>query len=268
MQSSRPPPSSSVPEGGSAVVRFGTAVGMGAAAALVGVLPATMRVASGEGEAPGAARAWVALAAAALAPMIASVVVLRGARAGLRAFGGPGAELRLYGVGLWLASLLAGLALFGSFLRANTHHHALAGVTFAFGALVFAAGDALVCVRLVSIARGLPDRARRMLLGLLTFAVGIVLFAVGVRFVRAASHDAASYAAAGTVVDVLAFALAAFFAARRFFVARRAVAIIGPPVAIAVAVLGMSALSDPTVRDAVWSRAPAFAEVTDMLSGR
>jgi hypothetical protein len=268
MASSRPPPPAPAPESGSAVVRFGTAVGMGAVAALVGVLPATMRVASSGAEEPGVTRAWVALAAAAFGPMVAAVVILRGARGGLRAFGGPGAELRAFGVGLWLASLLVLLALFGSYLRQTTHHHALAGVTYAFGALFFAIADALACVRIVSLARGLPRHVRRWVLALLAFAVGIVLFAVGVRFVRAAAHDASSYAAAGTVVDVLAFALAAFFASRRFFVPRLAIALVGPPVAIAVAVLGISALRDPAVHDAVSARAPAFAEVADTLSGR
>ena len=82
-----------------------------------------------------APRAWVALAAAALVPMVAAVVVLRGAREGLRAFAGPGAGLRAFGVGLWIASLIVAFTFFGGVLRAHTHHHGLAGVTFAFGAL-------------------------------------------------------------------------------------------------------------------------------------
>ncbi len=208
MVAAGPPPTTE--ERGATLLRVGATVGAGAAAAIVCVVPATLRVAT-DGE-PGVAQALIALAACALVPMIASIVALRGAREGLRAFAGPGAGLRAFGVGLWLATLLVGLSIFGSLLRATTHHHALAGVTFAFGSLFFAIGDALVCARVLVIARGMPDRGRRVLLLALAASVGVLLFAVGVRFVRAASHDAASFAAAGTVVDVLAFVLAAIFA--------------------------------------------------------
>src|SRR5579872_5733842 len=110
------------------VLRVGTAVGLGVAASLGCTLPAALRVSGSGLTDAGPLRAWVALAAAALGPMIATVLILRAARDGLRAFGGEGAELRAYGAGLWLASLLVGFSVFGSVLRATTHHHALAGV--------------------------------------------------------------------------------------------------------------------------------------------
>jgi len=259
-------PSPPMEERGSALLRAGGAVGAGAGAAILCVLPAALRVAS-RGE-PGAATALVSLAACALVPMIASIAVLRGAREGLRAFAGPDAGLRAFGVGLWLATLLVGLSLFGSVLRASTHHHALAGVTYAFGALAFAVADALVCARVMVIARAMPDRGRRILLLALAVAVGILLFAVGVRFVRAASKDDASFAAAGTVVDVLAFILAAIFAARIRPTWRRPLALVGPPVAVMVAVVGILELRDAAVHDAVVDRAPAFAPAADVLGGR
>jgi hypothetical protein len=171
-------------------------------------------------------------------------------------------------VGLWLASLLVGLTLFGRVLRANTHHHGLAGVTFAFGALAFAVGSGVVCGRLVALAREAPAFARRGLLLILGTAAVLALAYVGIRFVRAASHDAASYGAAGTVVDVLAFALAAFFASHRSLVARRAIALVGPPVAVAVLALGVTTLRDAPVRDAIGESAPAFAPVVEFLSSR
>jgi hypothetical protein len=268
MPGSAPPPPVRADDGGSAVVRFGSAVGLAAAAALACVVPAALRVASSDAGDVGATHAWVALAATALLPMLAAVVVLRGAREGLRAFAGPGAGLRLYGVALWMSTLLVGLSLFGSVLRATTHQHALAGVTFAFGALALAIGDALVCVRIVAIARGLPEGGRRVLLLAVAIAVGILLLAVGVRFVRAASHDAASYAAAGTVVDVLAFALAALFASRRSLVSRRSIALVGPPVAVVVAAVGIAMLRDASMRAAIGDRAPAFGAVVEALVPR
>ena len=264
------PPSSSpggAEETGSLVLRFGTAVGLAAAAAMAGALPAALRVGAGLGAGDATGRVWTGLAAASLVPMVAAVVVLRGAREGLRAFGGAGAELRAYGVALWAASLLAVLAVLGSVLRATTHQHALAGVTFAFGAVAAAVGLALVCVRVVAILRAASPRLRGGLalgLAMLAFAV---LGAIGMRFLHAASHEPASAPAAGMVVDVLAFSLAALFAARRSLATRRAVAVVGPPVAVAIAALGFSALQDGPLRAAIDDRAPAYASVVDQVPG-
>jgi hypothetical protein len=261
------PPKVEAPEDrGSAVLRVGTAVGAGSLGALVSVLPAALRL--GAADDVGLPKAWVALAAAALLPMVLAVLVLRGARESLRAFGGPGAGLRAYAVGVWLATMLIGLSMFGSVLRATTHHHALAGVTFAFGALFFAIGDALVCARLLTLVRGMPEWARRVTLPAIAVGLGLVLLGVGLRFVRAASTDAASYAAAGVVVDVLAFSLAAVFASRRGLEHRRFVALLGPPVAVGIAVFGLLLLRSPPMRDAISERAPAFVPVADTLSGR
>ena len=139
MPASAPPPPRAAADG-SFVVRFGTAVGLGAVAALAGAVPATLRVASVATEGPGAARVWLALAAAALVPMVVAVVVLRGAREGLRAFGGPGAGLRASGSGCGSPRCSSGSRSSAASSARTTHHHALAGVTFAFGALAFALG--------------------------------------------------------------------------------------------------------------------------------
>lgn len=246
------------------MLRFGTAVGLAAAAALACALPAAMRVAAALG-AEGTGRAWTGLAASALVPMVATVVTLRGAREGLRAFGGPGAELRAYGMALWAVWLVVALALFGSVLRATTHQHALAGVTFAFGALALAVSLALASARIVELLRVASPRVRRGGAVGLVFVTVCLLGWIGVRFLRAATHDPASAAAAGTIVDILAFALAAVFAARRTLASRRALAVVGPPVAVAIAALGFSALRDSPLRAAIDERAPAFAAVVDAV---
>jgi hypothetical protein len=245
-------------------MRFGTAVGLAAACALVCSFPATMRVSSAVSS-EGTASVWVALAAAALGPMVAAILVLRGAREGLRAFGGPGSALRAFGVALWLASLLVGLTLFGSVLRATTHHHALAGVTFAFGAVALATGSGVFCARIISILRDAPRGTRRVVALALGGIACAALAWVGLGFVRAAaSSDDPSSGAAGTVVDVLAFALAALFAARRSFMARRLIALVGPPVAVLLLAVGASTLRDGPLRDAIGERAPAFGAAVDL----
>lgn len=266
---SKPPiplPPAPSEEAGSLVLRFGTAVGLAAAAAMASSFPAALRVGAGLGE-DATGRVWTVLAASSLVPMVSAVVILRGAREGLRAFGGPGAELRAYGVALWAVSLLVTLTILGSVLRATTHQHALAGVTFAIAALVAAIGLALVCARIVAILRGATPHAS----GVLALALSMFAFAaiggIGVRFLHAASHEAASAPAAGMVVDVLAFSLAAVFATRRSLASRRAVAVVGPPIAVAIAALGFSSLGDAPLRAAIDERAPAFAAVVDPLPG-
>jgi hypothetical protein len=268
MRVSVPPPPTRAEESGTAVLRFGTAVGLAATGALACVIPATLRVQAALGGVLPTPLVWMALAAAALAPMIAMVVVLRAAREGLRAFGGEGAGVRAFGVGLWLTVLLVVLSVFGSVLRATTHHHALAGVTYAFGALAAAVGAALACGRVVAILRGAPVAVRRVLMVLLSAAALAALAWVGLRFVRAASHDPESGAAAATVVDVLAFMLAALFGSGRLFESRRALAIIGPPLAVFVAAVGVSTLRQPALRDAVAERAPVLAPVAKLVGKR
>lgn len=253
-------------------MRFGTAVGLAAAAALASAVPPALRISATLGAdvaagTPGTGKTWMGLAAAALVPMVAAVVTLRGAREGLRAFGGQGAEIRAYGVGLWAASLFVLLAFLGSVLRATTHHHALAGVTFAFGAVALAIMSALVCARAVSILRGAPAERRRVLVIALGLCAVAAVGFTGLRFLRAASRDPASAAAAGYVVDILGFWLAAFLAAGHSLASRRLVALVGPPVAVAIAALGISALRDPPLRTAIADGAPAFAPLVDQVPG-
>ena len=266
LPSTHPPrqPYGPAEETGSLVLRFGTAVGLAAAAALAGAFPAALRVGSVLGQ-DGTGRVWTGLAAVSLVPMVGAVVVLRGAREGLRVFGGPGAELRAYGVALWASSLLVVLTLLGSVLRATTHQHALAGVTFAFAATFAAVGLALACVRVVTILRRASPGLRGGLALALAKAVFAALGAVGIRFLHEALHEPTSAPAAGMVVDVLAFSLAAVSAAGRSLASRRAVAVVGPPVAVAIVALGFSALRDAPLRTAIDDRAPAFAAMVDAL---
>jgi hypothetical protein len=128
--------------------------------------------------------------------------------------------------------------------------------------------SAVVCARIVALARSAPDFARRGLVVILGAAAVLALGYVGLRFVRAASHDAASYGAAGTVVDVLAFGLAAFFASRPSLIARRAIALVGPPIAVAVVALGVTTLRGAPMLDAIGESAPVFAPVVEFLSSR
>jgi hypothetical protein len=266
MSASLPPPRL-LGEGGKLVLEVGGFLGRATGAALVCTLPAMLRVSGAlEGSAP-AVRAWAALATAALAPMAIAIMVLRRARQELHTLGGPGMRLLAFGVGLWLSLLLVTFSLLGGFLRATTHHHALAGVTYAFGALALAVGWGALCARLVAVLRGAPGRVRRW--GVVVFSVAalaaVAYIAVG--FVSAVEHDPASAKASATVVDVLVFAAVAFFGARLGERSRWSLALVGPPVAVFLVALGITTLRDPPVREAIDDHASVFSTGAGLLSG-
>jgi len=257
-----------VEENGSLVLQFGAWVGLAAAGALLCTVPATIRVSAALAGGAPVVRAWAALGAAALGPMALSIVVLRGARRGLRSFGDPHARLRWFGLGLWLALLFLTLAVFGSVLRATTHHRALAGVTYGCGALAFAIGWGLVCARIVGILRSLSGGVRRFAVSSIgAGALAAVAYAVQ-RFVSVVSTAPSSAGAAATVIDVLAFVLSALFVARDWRRATRPLAIVGPPLAVFLAALGITTLLDPPVRQALAEHAPAFVSAANLISGR
>jgi hypothetical protein len=265
--SARPPPGLFA-ERGKFVLHGGALVARAVGAALVCTLPAMVRVSAVLGGTAPGVRAWASLATAALGPMVLAIVVLRRARRELHTVAGSGTWLVGFGFALWLASLLVTLAVFGGVLRATTHHHALAGVTYAFGALALAAGWGLVCARLVAILRGASKRVRRwgiVLLGAL--ALGAVAY-LGVGFLGAVARDPSSAKASATVVDVLAFAVLAFFMSRRADAVRWSFALAGPPLAVFLATLGVTTLRDPPVREAIDERAGTFATAADFIAGK
>jgi hypothetical protein len=252
------------------VVRFGSALLVGAVAALACTLPASMRVVATLAGGPDTLRVWLALGAAALAPMVVAVGVLRGARVGLRAYVGPGAGARAFGVALWLALLFSVLALFGDTLRATTHHHALAGVTFAMGAVVVAVGLAVACARIVGLVQNGSANVRRAVIALATLVAVLGVAFVSMRFARALSRPSDTPSTAGgTLVDMLAFVIAAAFASRPSLAGRRVLMLAGPPLAVAVLALGISLLrGDPSVCDAIAERAPIYLPIVQLVSGR
>ncbi len=261
-----PNPFAPPPPRPSAAVRFGTAVGVGTAAALVCALPATSRVAAAVESTEGLPRVWIALAAAALLPMIAAVVVLRGAREGLRPYADTDVGLRAFGVALWAASLLVTFTLFGGVLRATTHQHALAGVTFAFGAAALAIASAVACARVVAILRAASPALRNALGGLLALVAMAALAFVAARFLGAVAKDAQSAVAGGTVVDVLAFTIVALFAAHPSLSLQRPIAFVGAPIALLIAIMGIVTLQDAPLLVAIDERAPAFSATADLFA--
>jgi hypothetical protein len=161
--------------------------------------------------------------------------------------------------------LLVGLSIFAALLRVATHNRALAGVTFALGGLALVVAVAVVSGRAVVLLEQASPQRRAAGGGAIAFAVAAAVAWTGLRLAAAAGRDAASSASAGIVVDILAFGLAALFAARPSFAERRSLALAGPVVAVLVAVWGFSALRDPALRAAIEEIAPAFAPLADLV---
>jgi hypothetical protein len=252
---------------GTLLTRFGTAVGAALIACALATGPAALRISSVEG----ASGAWPALVASTLLPMVLAVGVLRRARVGLRSFAGS----RALAIGLWLPSVYVAMFVIGTALRATTHHHPLAGVTFSILALIAAIGLAPFAVRVAAILTAW--RAERRWAPLAATLV-VALFAIVVVTARAAHGLGASSASpspsaagssASALVDLLALGMASLLASRPELATRRVLALFGPPVAAVVFVLGMTNLTrSNALAGAIDERAPAFSTAAHVLARR
>jgi hypothetical protein len=262
-----PPPSSRIDDHGSPAHRFGALVGLATVGTLACTLPAALRVSAALTGASPVVRAWSALVATTLVPMCLAVAVLRGAWSAWRDLGEAASPPRVFGVGLWVAGLFVWMVLFGGFLRATTHHHALAGVTYAFGALALAGGWGLVCWRTAAIFAGFAEKTQPLAMASLGVPLFVAILYIAVRFLVVASRDASSALAAATVIDVFAFCLAGLFGSADWRLMRRLLAAIGPPLALFLGALGLTTLGDPAVLQAIREHAPAFAYAAGLIPG-
>ena len=267
----RPPPLEGSPPPVPARLRVGAIVGAGVLAAAFLSLPAALRIGASPGSG-GILPAWLSLVACAVVPATLGVALLRAAREGLRAFAGPDAMLHLLGVVTWVVCLFGAMSALGAGLRATTHHHGLAGVTFALGALVVAVALGLVVRRVVVLAQRSSPRARAVLVGLTLAALAAVVAIGGIGLTRAAPAGTSSALPPSTgamFVDLLAFAIAIGFLSRAEFARRHLLARLGLPLGGGVFTLGVLLLvrSSP-LADAIVERAPAFAPVVAVVTGR
>jgi hypothetical protein len=237
----------------SLLARAGSLLGTSTLAALVGSIPATTRVAPFANNALGA---WIALGASALAPMVVGVAIARAAREGARTAAGPDSHLVGWAVATWAMTTFLALSTFGALLRATTHHHGLAGVTFAIGGVAIGGALALVVRRLLHIARSAPLLGRSALASSLTAVLVCTIFVVIVRV----GQSGVAERAPGTIVDGLAFAIAAAALSRQTFARVPWLAVTGLPLALGLLALGWALVSrEPALLEAIRTHAPLFA---------
>jgi hypothetical protein len=247
MPSAPPPPQPSL------VFRAGSLLGAGTLAAMAASFPSALRVASFVPSGPGT---WIALAACATVPATIAVALLRGARDGARRFAGEDASLAAWSVGSWVLATFLALTALGAVLRATTHHHGLAGVTFALMGLAVATFVALVVRRVAAIGRRAEPFNRAALLGASIVALGVAAMLVALRAMRA-SDVGLPPAAGDALIDALAFAIAAGFLSRPAMMTSTWLGRAGLPLAMGVLGLGLALLSrDPALVDAIRAHAP------------
>jgi len=242
------------------LVRFGTIVGGGVVAAIAASLPAELRIGDG-GSVFRALEQWLALSALITPLGITVVAVFRRARVGLRLLAGDRVPL-LVAAALWWAVLELGvLAVFGAVLRAKTHHHGLAGVTFAIVALVTGVVIALLAVRGARMLDRLPRASHRGALVVAAGAAFLAIVLVGFRTSRAEGlHTAAA------LVDTLALGMAASIASTRSFGRMRPLALLGVPLAALILFLGfMMVLAEPNLSSLLANGAPVHAWVLALI---
>ncbi len=217
-------------------------------------LPASIRVAT-DGDV-GVLTAWSFCAAIVVVPMLVAIAVLRGAHGGMCAFGGDGWQSRAIALSAWVVAMAGTLARLGAIMRAKTHHHALAGATFALVALGLGVAVALLCVRLSAL---LTTRTRRLV------ALACVAFA-GLLVARELSAGLGSSdpLTRAWLIDLAAFGLSALFGALtpplRSWPAR-----LGPIALVVFIALGVHALGASELAPRLTEHAPLFASARAML---
>lgn len=244
----------------SLVLRLGIVVAGGVVSGVVASLPAALRL-GGEGSVATLVVRWLILSALAVPIAVLSVAVLRRARVGIRQLLGERAPLLIIGVLWWAVTEIGLLAIFGAVLRKTTHHHALAGVTFAFFAVITGVVVGLLARRTTTmIGRG-GSKLQTMGLASVGVCATIVLILVLVRTARANEL----HAAAG-IVDAIALSVTALLTSTRAFARIKPLAVVGLPVAILVLVAGLTMLRfDPKLRALLAIGAPLHALVLEMF---
>ena len=242
-------------------MRIGTAVGMGAIAAVLSTIPAALRTNGAIAIHTSWWKVWIAIAGSTVLPMVLAVIAFRGASQGAVALFRDRLRLQL-GAALFSASALyVFLLIAGATLHRNTHHRGLAGGTFAVVALVALVAAIMTSQRIASLIETHAPNAQRVL----PYAGGLALLFVVAWSLRS---PASSGEPTALFLDLLAFTLMAGFAAQAAFSRLRPLALAGPPAACALLVLGCTVLRGaPDLVKIIVEQAPAFGQAARVASG-
>lgn len=195
---------------------------------------------------------WMALAAIAMPIAVLFVGVLRRAKSGAQLVAGDRIEVVASAVLAWTTLQILFTGFFASLLRKHTHHHGLAGVTFAIGALVCGIFLALLVRRVMTKLASMPPAAHRIALVITALMTFLVIIVAGVR-----TAPAEDLSTAAGLIDALALAIACGIASSRLLARQRPLAIAGVPTAAIVLVIGLGSLhGNVSLREALAKSAP------------
>ncbi len=265
----RPP--SPTEETGSLVLRFGTAVGLAAAAAMAGALPAALRIGAGLGQ-----DATGRVVDRPRGGIAGPYGVRRrgpprraGGAARLRRDRRPSCALTVWRCGRLVAASWRSRSSGARFARRRISTRSPASLLLS-APLDSRWASRSWCVRVVTILRAASAAvARGPRAGPRDGRSSRPLGWIGMRFLSRGVARARLRAGGRDGRRRPRLLAGGLFAARRSLASRRAVAVVGPPVAVAIAALGFSALGDAAAaRPRSTTDAPAFAAVVDPLPGR
>lgn len=189
------------------------ALALGFACALVGSLPAALRVMRAGGPLFGG---WLGSAATVM-PFVVGFIAL-GAAAG-RGFrmvtGNRAGRSTAAGLALWMGLVVPVLGLLGSILKTGTNHRGIGGATFGVVGLAVVILGAIVAYRMMALARALVERGWSARAVAVMYAAITIAPPFATAFLLGRSNDDSSAARAlvATVVDMAIFVVAAALAA-------------------------------------------------------
>lgn len=233
--------------------RVGLIATGGALAAIIASLPVSFR--TGEGGSFGLVlERWLVLSGITTPLAVFAVAVLQRARVGLRMVVGENKTPLALGVLWWSVIQLGLLSVVGAVLRKTTHHHALAGVTFALFAVVSGLVVLLFAGRTTSLLLPGGERIRKMGLRVGLGCVCLAVLIVGLRTSRAEGlHTTAA------IADAFALVVTTLIASSRWFGRFKRVSKMGLPVAGLLVVIGLVTLRlDAPLRKDLDETAPTF----------
>lgn len=234
----------------------------GLCAAVVASLPVAFRTGS-EGTLGLVLERWLALSAVTVPIAVATVAIVQRARIGLRMVVGQRRAPLALGV-LWWALIQMGLlSVFAAVLRKTTHHHALAGVTFALFAVVTGVVVALFAARSTSLLSRGGETAQKLGLRLAAGCACLVVLLVGLRTSRAEGlHTTAA------IADGFAFIVTTMFASSGWIRRFKRMPVVGLPLVGMVIVIGLITLRfDPDVQKSLEETAPMYMLVSSVFGG-
>jgi hypothetical protein len=157
----------------------------------------------------------------------------------------------------WLFASVDALLVFGALLRRTTHHHPLAGATFALVGLVVLVVFGALARRALAVALTWSDATAHGIFGLAAFGLGVLPILVALKVGPPAS---------GILVDALAYVIAVGFLSRASFAGDRLLGVVGPPLAVVVLLIGLTSLHKAPLDAAVHARAPLLSPPVDVIT--